>query len=188
MDEKIKCLYYIKDLRTDTIIYIGQTKDFKQRKNEHFGHTRKPVQKYIFNEGRENFSMLPFEDIDCTNMSDEEMLYKEDELILYYDTINNGLNRHRSGLISKEDGYEKYKNSKYYKEHREHIKEYSREYSKEHREHRNEYQREYQKSEKYKEYCKKYYSTEEYKERKREASRRCRAKKKAEKLANTESL
>lgn len=32
MEEKIKAIYYIKDLRTDKIIYIGQTKDFKQRK------------------------------------------------------------------------------------------------------------------------------------------------------------
>lgn len=166
MEEKIKAIYYIKDLRTDKIIYIGKTKDFKRRKYEHFGHTRKPVQKYMSDEGRENFFMFPFEDIDCTNMSDEEMLNKEDELILYYDTINNGLNRHRSGLITREDDYEKYKRTKYYKEHREHV---------------NEYMKDYHKSEKWKEYFKKYRSTEEYKERAREASRRCREKKKQEK-------
>lgn len=200
-EEKIKCLYYIKDNRNNHIIYIGQTKDFKRRKYEHFGHTRKPVQKYMSDEGRENFSMFPFENIDCTNMSDEEMLNKEDELIQYYDTINNGLNKCRSGLITKEDDYEKYKRTKYYKEHREHVNEYMREYYKEHREHVNEYMREYrksenwkeynkeyEKSEKRKEYLKKYQSTEEYKERKREAARRFRAKKKTEKLANDSSL
>ena len=32
--EKIKCIYYIKDLRTDTIIYIGQTTDFIRRKKQ----------------------------------------------------------------------------------------------------------------------------------------------------------
>ena len=30
MEEKIKAIYYIKDLRNDRIIYIGQTNDFKR--------------------------------------------------------------------------------------------------------------------------------------------------------------
>ena len=61
--EKIKCIYYIKDNRTDKIIYIGQTKDFKQRRNMHFySKNNQPVDKYMFEEGRENFSMNIFED------------------------------------------------------------------------------------------------------------------------------
>ena len=198
MEEKITAIYYIKDLRTDKIIYIGQTKDFKERKRNHFSHKEKPIDKYMYEEGRDNFLMEIFNNVDCTNMTKDEILNKEDELILYYETINNGLNKLRSGLITKEDGYEKYKRTKYYKEHREHVNEYRREYQKseKQKEYRREYQksekykeyrREYQKSEKYKEYCKKYYSTEEYKERKREASRKYRLKKKLEKLANETS-
>lgn len=41
MEDKIKCLYYIKDIRTDKIIYIGQTENYKQRKYCHFGHKKK---------------------------------------------------------------------------------------------------------------------------------------------------
>ena len=201
--EKIKAIYYIKDLRTDKIIYIGQTINFQKRKRSHFSHKEQPIDKYMYEEGRDNFLMEIFNNVDCANMTEDEILNKEDELILYYDTINNGLNKLRSGLITKEDGYEKYKRAKYCKEHREHVNEYNRKYSKS--EKRKEYNKEYKKSEKYKEYCKKYYSTEEYKERKREymrknsqteeykerkreASRKYRLKKKQQKLANTESL
>ena len=113
MSDKIKCLYYIKDLRTDKIIYIGQTINFKNRKYIHFGHITKPIDLYMFKEGRKNFSMEKF-DIDCTNMADEGMKIKEDELILQYDTINNGLNKNRSGLISKNKEYQK----EYQKEYR----------------------------------------------------------------------
>jgi hypothetical protein len=52
------------------------------------------------NEGRENFEMGQFTNIDY-DISEEELLKKEDELIVYYDTIKNGLNKHRSGLLSK---------------------------------------------------------------------------------------
>jgi len=160
MEEKITAIYYIKDLRNDKIIYIGQTRNFEGRKKCHFTDKRNSVDNFMFSQGRENFSMEIFEDIDCTNLSEEEILKKEDELIEYYDTINNGLNKIRSGNISKDDS------KKYFRE----------------------YDRKYRKTEKRKEYLKKYYSTEEYKERKREACREYRVKKKAEKSANTESL
>ena len=44
--EKIKCIYYIKDNRTDKIIYIGQTKDFKQRRNQK-NQQMKQANKYV---------------------------------------------------------------------------------------------------------------------------------------------
>ena len=96
MEDKIKCLYYIKDIRTDKIIYIGQTINFKNRKYIHFGHKTQPVDEYMYNEGRDNFLMEIF-NIDCLNMTDEEILKKEDELILKYDSINNGFNINRGG-------------------------------------------------------------------------------------------
>ena len=94
-----------------------------------------------------NFSMEKF-DIDCLNMSDEEILKKEDELIIQYDTINNGFNKQRSGLISKDKN------------------EYSKEYLKNHN---YKHQREYNKSEKWKElhreYMREYYKSEKYKDK-----------------------
>ena len=81
-------------------------------------------------------------DIDCTNMSDDEILQKEGELILYYDTINTGINKRRSGLISKNrniyrkkylDEWNKEYHKKYYQLHKEEIKEKSKEYSRQYR-------------------------------------------------------
>ena len=147
MAEETKCIYYIKDLRTDKIIYIGQTKNFKQRKYDHFGSKdNQPIDSYMYNEGRENFTMGMF-DIDCTNMTFEERKTEEDKLILHYDTINNGFNKQRSGLISKDKN------------------EYSKEYSKNHN---YKHQREYQNTDHWKklhrEYMREYYKSEKYRE------------------------
>ena len=143
--EKIKCIYYIKDLRTDKIIYIGQTINFDGRKQHHFSHKKQPIDMFMFENGRENFSMEKF-DIDYTNITYEEIKKKEDELILQYDTINNGLNKYRSGFVSEDKEYQ-----------REYKKEYDKEYNKE-----------YRKTEKHKQYLKEYYQSEKYKEKKRQ--------------------
>ena len=167
MEEKIKAIYYLKDLRTDKIIYIGQTKDFKERKRAHFRAKKCPIDKHMFEEGRENFSMNIFKDIDYLNITYEELKTKENELIKCYDTINNGWNKNRSGLISnntKEYQREYSKTEKY----KDHCKE--KRNNEQYKEYQREYQREYSKTEKYKEYKKQY-----------------RLKKKLEKLANETS-
>ena len=197
MDDKIKCLYYIKDSRTDKIIYIGQTENYKQRKYCHFGHKKKPVDKYMYEEGRENFIMEKF-DIDCANMSNDERKRKEDELILQYDTINNGMNKIRSGLISKNDNYESFKHKRTYRNNIEHYREYHKQYK--NTEKYKEYQKDYyqkhreeiierckmyqQNNENYKEYQKQY--QHEHKEKYKEYQRQCRLKKKQEKTALSE--
>ena len=135
--DKIKGLYFIKDLRTDKVIYIGQTINFHKRKISHFNGNTQPIDVHMLNNGRENFSMNIF-DIDVSNISNEEIKKKEDELILQYDTINNGFNRMRSGLITKNEEYNK------------------------------EYQKEYCKTEKMKEYRKQYCKSKKYKERDKE--------------------
>jgi hypothetical protein len=147
--EKIKSLYYIKDNRTDKIIYIGQTINYKKRIYDHFYYKNKSkIDKHMFEEGRENFSMDMF-DIDCNNLTDEELRKKEDELIIQYDTINNGFNKNRSGLISKAKEYykemvKKYRNQEKYNEYRKeyektekrknYLKEYKKKYYQEHKE------------------------------------------------------
>lgn len=140
--DKIKCLYYIKDLRTDKIIYIGQTSDFNKRKRAHFCHKDQCIDEYMYNESRENFVMKIFTNIDTKDYSNEDLRKKEDELIIYYDTINNGFNKKRSGFISKNKN---------------HVKEYMHNYNISHREEHKEYMKEYSKTEKWKEYWKKYY-------------------------------
>ena len=126
-EEKIKCLYYIKDLRTDKIIYIGQTIDFYKRIHAHYYDKRRTIDNYIITEGKENFIIEPF-DIDVSDFSDDDMKNKEDELILQYNTINEGLNCYRSNK------------NKYNK-----------------KEYHNESMRKYSKTEKYKEWRKNYY-------------------------------
>jgi len=52
MEDKKKCIYAIKDKRNDKVIYIGQTKDFEQRKIGHFSGKIIPIDKYILEQGR----------------------------------------------------------------------------------------------------------------------------------------
>ena len=139
MEEKIKAIYYIKDLRNDKIIYIGQTIDYEYRKKYHFYNKTTPIDLYMFKEGRNNFLIEMFTDIDCINLSNEERKVKEDELIVYYNTINDGFNKQRSGNSFNKNEYEKnYQKSEKWKKHlqnyyqmnKEYIKERSKEYYK----------------------------------------------------------
>jgi len=140
MTDKIQTLYYIKDLRDDNIIYVGKTKDFERRKYQHFGNKKKqPIDLYMFEQGRDNFKMLPFTDDDYSIKSNEELLKAEDKKILELQPL---MNIRRSGLIVNNDP------KKY---HREHSNQYYK-----NSEERKKYFNEYHKSEKYKEYRREY--------------------------------
>lgn len=202
----IKCLYYIKDNRIDKVIYIGQTKNFEGRKKHHFYNKISHIDKYMYEEGRDNFSMKMFSDIDCTNMTDEERRIKEDELILQYDTIDNGFNKRRSGLISidklkycnekrrerkindpdykdKLKEYSKKSKLKNKEKNKEHIKEYKKQYYQKHKEEIRQYQKEqYQK---HKEKRQKY--NQEHREERNKWKREYRKKKKEQSLINTKT-
>lgn len=159
--EKIKAIYTIKDKRNDKVIYVGQTKDFKQRKTNHF-HSRRnrPISNYMFDNGIENFDMFIIEKL-SDNVDKETMKMKEQEYIEKYNTIENGLNKQRSGNIHKDL-------KQYMKEYRKSEKyiESMKEYRK------SEKYKEYQKSESRQQYLKEYYKSEEYREKKREEKRR----------------
>lgn len=144
-NEKIKCIYYIKDLRTDKIIYIGQTTDFKERKRCHFGRKNKRyyIDYYMFTEGREKFEIDIFTNIDVTDYSDEDIRKKEDELILQYDTINNGFNKIRSGLVKYNKQYQKEQSKEYHKQYYQENKDKFIQYQKERKEHIKQYNHEY---------------------------------------------
>ena len=98
----MKTTYFIKDKRIDKIIYIGQTKNFKKRKSQHFSHTKQPVDLYMYEQGRDNFVMDKFQEYPDT-MTDDELRKIEDELILKYNTIEDGLNKWRSGNIKRDN-------------------------------------------------------------------------------------
>ncbi len=166
MTDKIQALYYIKDLRDDNIIYVGKTIDFERRKYFHFKDKRTPIDLYLFEQGRDNFEILPFTDDDYSIKSDEELLKAEDKKILELQPL---MNIRRSGLISKDmKEYQKeYQKSEKYKE-------YQKEYQK--TEKRKEYQKEYQKTEKRKEYYREYRKSEKYKEYRREYRKQRKAK------------
>jgi len=161
-EEKIKCIYYIKDLRTDKIIYIGQTQNFNGRKAYHFYNKICYIDKYMFEEGRENFSMEMF-DIDCTNMTNEERKIKEQELIILHDTINNGFNKNKSGLISKNQKEYKADHMRNYlkthDEYKERLKQLHKQYYQKHKEEIKQRTKDYieNNKEKYKQYRKEYY-------------------------------
>ena len=142
MEDKIKCLYYIKDIRTDKKIYIGYTTDYVLRKREHFGRKKQAIDLYMFNEGRDNFLMEIFTNIDFSVMTEDDFKKKEQELIEYYDTINNGYNKHRSGNIdniANRDNYIK----QYYIDNKKHIIQRCTNNLKNNRERHNEYMRQY---------------------------------------------
>lgn len=159
--DKIKGLYFIKDLRTDKVIYIGQTSDFHKRKIQHFNGNIQPIDVHMLNNGRENFLMEIFQDIDATNFTNEELRKKEDELIVFYNTIHDGLNKLRSGLVSKNAEY---------------LTEYRKEYCK--TEKMKEYRKQYCKSKKYKEGDKERRKTEEFKDYRRQYCKEWRDKNK----------
>lgn len=142
MDNKIKCLYYIKDLRSDKIIYIGYTTDYVLRKYEHFGRKKQKIDLYMFNEGRDNFLMEIFTNIDFSVMTEDDFKKKEQELIEYYDTINNGYNKHRSGNIANITNKNNYI-KQYYIDNRKDIIQRSTNNLKNNRERHNEYMRQY---------------------------------------------
>ena len=119
---KICCIYAIKDKRSDKVIYIGQTKDFKQRKYQYFGSTSRPIYKYLYDEGRDNFEMIIIEEL-SNEILREEMLLREQEYIEKYNTIEDGQNINKSGHIFIDNKREYYKQYK-----KEYMKDYMRRY------------------------------------------------------------
>lgn len=114
---KVKCIYAIKDKRSDKVIYVGQTKNFKQRKYYHFNTVQRPIQQYIFEQGRVNFEMFILEKLN-EDITREEMIIKEQFYIDKYNTVEEGLNRYNSKIYDKEEQQkrirQKYYNSEKY--------------------------------------------------------------------------
>lgn len=142
MEDKIKCIYGIRDNRDNTFIYVGQTVNFYNRKSNHFNTKEKPIDLYMFEQGRDNFEMIIIEKLN-EDISKEEMKNKEQN---YLEILNllfpkKLLNQKRSGNICSN------------------MKEYYREYRKtdKYKEYRKQYDKEYYKTDKYREHKRQYY-------------------------------
>ena len=142
-------VYIIKHIGTGTVLYVGSTRNFKRRTYQHL--SLKSNSKYWLSSiGTNNVTIEAVAEFD----NKVDALKYEDELILKYDTINNGYNNRRSGLIFEEN-----------------PEEYQRKYCREYYQKNDKYRecvREYHKTDKYRgyqrEYQKKYQGTDGFKE------------------------
>lgn len=96
-DKKSYTVYQVVDTRNGEIIYIGQTKDFAMRKYTHFRGDKAPIDKYMKEEGRDNFYMVVIQQNISTR---EEAVKLEDKLICELQPL---MNKRRSGYIEKLD-------------------------------------------------------------------------------------
>lgn len=143
---KIKCIYAIKDKRNDKVVYIGQTVDFKKRKQDHFSAAITYIDNYMYEQGRDNFEMYVLEELN-EEVSEEEMKKLETYYIKKEDVLNTGLNKRLSFVTDKER--------------RTYLTNFDKEYKNKNKEkwkqYHNDYMKEYRKSEEYKEYKRQYY-------------------------------
>lgn len=153
-------VYTIKDIREDRVVYVGKTNDFKIRKRDHLW-LRTNTSDWLSVIGTDNVEIIPAAEFD----SEEEALKYEDELITQYDSINNGYNKNRSGLI--ESGRKSKYRQEWNQEHPEYNKEYYRdnidkekERVKKYYQEHTEYWKERNKTEEYKQYHRDYYQAQ----------------------------
>ena len=127
---------------SDQIVYVGKTSNFNSRKSAH--KTQR---------GNPKYSAIPV-DIDMSKVvfnvvsvfdNKEEALKCEDQLILQYNTIGNGWNIRRSGLIAASDmkAYKRDYNREYWQAHREELSAQKRDYYEAHKEELSAQKREY---------------------------------------------
>ena len=95
-------VYIIRHISTWQVLYVGKTRNFKRRAYEHLKlNTNSKV--WLSSIGTDNVLIEAVDEFD----NEVDALKYEDKLILKYDTITNGYNKHRSGLIKVEntEGY-----------------------------------------------------------------------------------
>ena len=149
--KNIYTVYTITDIYTKKVIYVGKTKNFKKRKQQHL-QLKTNTKQWISMIGVDNISI---DSVHIFNNNIDAIRY-EDELINKYHTITNGYNKQRSGNVYKDDNYIKSYNKQYKKvyrtEHNAEMIQYDKQYRAMHRDEMNEKKREYRKTPKYKIY------------------------------------
>jgi len=124
----------------DGMYYIGVTTDIKKRwKTKGYDYRTTSLQPYIDKYGWDNIQhQILFE-----NQTKENALWIEDFLIRTASEDGVCINKNRSGLVSKEDGYFQQYNKQYREEHQDYFKEQNKKYREEHRDYYKEYGKRY---------------------------------------------
>ena len=145
----------------DGMYYFGQTQNVEQRwKNNGAGYKETALYPYIEQYGWDNIQhIVLFE-----NQSKEDALWIEDFLITTAQEDGVCINKNRSGLVSKEEGYKQ----QYYEENKDKRLEYQKQYYEQNKQQKREQQKQYYEENKDKilEKQKQYY--EQNKQQKRE--------------------
>ena len=112
-------VYIIRHISTGTVLYVGKTDNLKRRAYEHL-KLNSNAKDWISVIGTSNVLIEPVAEFN----NEVDALNYEDDLILKYDTITNGYNKHRSGIVCNTDtkrGYE----YKWFQTHRKGNKEWN---------------------------------------------------------------
>ena len=143
-------VYLIRHISTGMVLYVGKTKNFKRRTYQHLS-LKSSTKKWLEVVGTGNVFIEPVAEFD----NEVDALKYEDKLIIKYNTIENGYNKQRSGLIFLENP-EKYK-KEYHSTDK--FKECQRKYTKtdKYRGYQREYQKKYQGTDGFKEYQRKWH-------------------------------
>ena len=155
-------VYIIRHIGTGAVLYVGKTNNLKRRAYEHLSLNAE-TKKWLSVIGTENVIIEPVEEFN----NEVDALKYEDELILKYDTIKNGYNKKRSGLIFEENPEEYQREYRKVYQSTDKFKEYQRKWHREYsktdkcRKYQRDYQREYQrglyqKNNRYREYQRKW--------------------------------
>ena len=124
----------------DNMYYFGATQNVERRwSNNGAEYKRTALQPYIEKYGWDNIQhIVLFKD-----QSKENALWIEDFLIETAREDGVCINKQRSGLVSKKEGYNQDRNQKYYEQNKDRIRERHREYKDEHKDKIREYHEQY---------------------------------------------
>lgn len=158
-------VYTITTIDQGRVVYVGETNNFQRRKREHLT-LNTGTKEWLAEIGTGNVLIEPVAEFN----NEVDALKYEDELILKYNTINRGYNKHRSGLIKAEDPKEYQREYQRTDKRKEYQREYQREWQREYEktDKRKEYKREYRQTDKYREYQREYRQTDKHREYHRE--------------------
>ena len=124
----------------DGMYYFGQTQNVERRwSNNGSLYKGTALQPYIEKFGWDNIQHIVL----FRDQTRENALWIENFLIETAREDGVCINKQRSGLISKEEGYNQDRNQKYYEQNKEQISEQKKQYYEQNKQQRREYQRQY---------------------------------------------
>ena len=138
MQDKLENNYSVyQHVTPDNMYYFGQTQNVERRwRNNGVEYKRTALQPYIEKFGWDNIQHIVL----FRDQTRENALWIEDFLITTAQEDGVCINQRRSGLVSKEEGY----NQEYYEQNKQQRREYQREYQRKNKDKVLEYKREYQ--------------------------------------------